>query len=412
MAGMKGCLSELEKKMLDSISDGKVDEVKHLLNEPDVRVDCMDTHGMTPLQHAAYKGKKAVCELLLAHGANVNSHEHEYGYTALMFAALSGNTEVVKLMLDAGARTDYINSVGRNASQMAAFTGQHQCVSIINNYFSRDVLEYYTVPKGFETEPKLPSELVPSLHKLLLSGNLHPVHISLYLRDNKCLLENSEKVTKVLDLICEKNMKSKETNDIRAMKSHYMSFLVKQCHKFWQDKQENLSAWIKSLLRAREGDGTQEVMEQCVRQALKEFPYVESKLLQQIVPTLAKKKIGEQPDALMILTQALNGQQFGSDDTACDTCGETGAEKKCSACKKVVYCNQVCQKLHWFTHKKFCKQLAEQYQKEQGRLKQEQEAVLESMNTVKEAEKEIRELNVEEDKPGAGENLMPTTKEQ
>lgn len=45
---------------------------------------------MTPLMHAAYKGKLDMCRLLLRHGADVNCHQHEHGYTALMFAALSG----------------------------------------------------------------------------------------------------------------------------------------------------------------------------------------------------------------------------------------------------------------------------------------------------------------------------------
>lgn len=48
-------------------------------------------HGMTPLMHAAYKGKVDMCRLLLRHGADVNCNEHEHGYTALMFAGLSGN---------------------------------------------------------------------------------------------------------------------------------------------------------------------------------------------------------------------------------------------------------------------------------------------------------------------------------
>ena len=46
---------------------------------------------MTPLQHAAFKGHANICSLLLAHGADVNDHEHDQGYTALMFGALSGN---------------------------------------------------------------------------------------------------------------------------------------------------------------------------------------------------------------------------------------------------------------------------------------------------------------------------------
>lgn len=47
-------------------------------------------YGMTPLMHAACKGRADMCRLLLQHGADVNCNQHEYGYTALMFAGLSG----------------------------------------------------------------------------------------------------------------------------------------------------------------------------------------------------------------------------------------------------------------------------------------------------------------------------------
>lgn len=50
----------------------------------------LQQYGMTPLMHAAYKGKTDMCKLLLQHGADVNCNEHEHGYTALMFAGLSG----------------------------------------------------------------------------------------------------------------------------------------------------------------------------------------------------------------------------------------------------------------------------------------------------------------------------------
>ena len=56
----------------------------------------LSQNGMTPLMHAAYKGKADMCRLLLQHGADVNCNEHEHGYTALMFAGLSG-TGLVKM---------------------------------------------------------------------------------------------------------------------------------------------------------------------------------------------------------------------------------------------------------------------------------------------------------------------------
>lgn len=35
-----------------------------------------------------------------------------------------GNAEITEMILDAGAETDLVNSVGRTAAQMAAFVGE------------------------------------------------------------------------------------------------------------------------------------------------------------------------------------------------------------------------------------------------------------------------------------------------
>ena len=53
------------------------------------------------------------------------------------------------------------------------------------------------------------------------------------------------------------------------------------------------------------------------------------------------------------INQAFNGQRGFQDGDNCSTCGDEKA-KKCSACKTVQYCNQVCQKYHRFVHKKHC----------------------------------------------------------
>lgn len=37
----------------------------------------------------------------------------------------TGKTDITTMMLDAGAETDLVNSVGRTAAQMAAFVGQN-----------------------------------------------------------------------------------------------------------------------------------------------------------------------------------------------------------------------------------------------------------------------------------------------
>ena len=56
--------------------------------------------GMTPLLHAAFRDRPDIAKLLLAHGADVNTNNHENGYTALMFAALSGRYRLVPKFFD------------------------------------------------------------------------------------------------------------------------------------------------------------------------------------------------------------------------------------------------------------------------------------------------------------------------
>lgn len=61
---------------------------------------------------------------------------------------------------------------------MADFvSGQHDCVTVVNNFFSRARLDYYTKAQGLEKEPKLPSKLAGPLHKIIMSTNLNPVKV-------------------------------------------------------------------------------------------------------------------------------------------------------------------------------------------------------------------------------------------
>ncbi|KAK0149719.1 Ankyrin repeat and MYND domain-containing protein 2 [Merluccius polli] len=371
-APKKGDLSSTENELFQVITAGNVQEASRLLGCKDVRVNCLDENGMTPLMHAAYKGKADMCRLLLQHGADVNCNEHEHGYTALMFAGLSGKTDITWMMLDAGAETDLVNSVGRTAAQMAAFVGQHDCVTVINNFFSRARLDYYTKPQGLEKEPKLPPKLAGPLHKIIMSTNLNPVKMVLLVNENPLLAEVGalEKCRRVMELVCEKCIKQQDMNEVLAMKMHYISCVLAKCASFLKDREDKLEGLIKSLLKGREGDGFPVFQEKFVRECVRKFPYSDAALLQQLVRSIAPVQIGNDPTAISVLTQAITGQVGFMDAEFCTTCGEKGAEKRCSLCKTVIYCDQTCQKMHWFTHKKVCKTFQEE------REKQEQEAAM------------------------------------
>ncbi|XP_067268453.1 ankyrin repeat and MYND domain-containing protein 2-like [Chanodichthys erythropterus] len=358
----KGDLTPEERVMLQVAATGDVQEATQLLSNPNVRVNCLDEYGMTPLMHAAYKGKADMCRLLLQHGADVNCNEHEYGYTALMFAGLSGNAEITEMILDAGAETDLVNSVGRTAAQMAAFVGQHDCVTVINNFFSRARLEYYTRPQGSEREPKLPPKLAGPLHKIIMTTNLNPVKMVMLVKENPLLVDvvALEKCYRVMDLLCEQCVKQEDMNEILAMKLHYISCVLQKCLAFLQECDDKLDALLKRLLKGRDGDGFPQYQEKFIRDCIRKFPYCEATLLQQLVRSIAPVEIGNDPTAISVLTQALTGQMVLMDTEYCATCGERGANKKCSFCKMVVYCGQTCQRLHWFTHKRQCKSPVQQ----------------------------------------------------
>ncbi|XP_062846814.1 ankyrin repeat and MYND domain-containing protein 2-like [Trichomycterus rosablanca] len=351
----RGDLTEAEKEMLQAAAAGDVQSALQLLNSKEVCVNCLDENGMSPLMHAAYKGQADICRLLLQHGADVNCNEHEYGYTALMFASLSGNAEITSMMLDAGAETDPVNSVGRTAAQMAAFVGQHDCVTVINNFFSRTRLEYYTRPQGVEMEPILPPKLAGPLHKIIMTTNLNPVKMVMMVKEDPLLVDEValEKCYRVMDLLCEQCVKQQDMNEVLALKMHYISYVLQKCLAYLQECDDKLDALLRSLLKGRDGDGFPEYQEKFIQDCIQTFPYCETTLLHQLGPV----EIEKSSSAFSVLTQALTGQMAFSDAEFCATCGERGADKKCSFCEMVVYCGQACQELHWFTHKEVCNTL-------------------------------------------------------
>uniref|UniRef100_L7M3N8 MYND-type domain-containing protein n=1 Tax=Rhipicephalus pulchellus TaxID=72859 RepID=L7M3N8_RHIPC len=377
----KGELTDAEKDLYKAIQAGDIAEARTLVNR--VRIDCLDEHGMTPLQHAAYRGNHDLCKLFLECGADVNSHYHDSGYTALMFAGLAGRADVVSLLLEHGASTTAVNSLGRTAAQMAAFVSNHDVVAIINNFLPREELEYYARPQGLEKEPKLPASLVAPLYQLIVQTNIHPVRVALYLQQKRELLDQSSKVERVLNLLCEKQMKttSAEPNEMLALKFHHLAFLIRTCSKFVRDRAAGgsnaegddkankkassglLEPLIKTWLRGRDEDDFPVVLEKLLRQSVREFPYHECSILQQLVHTLSGVEVGNEPSAISILAEAVRGQKGFDQGASCTACGEPQADKRCSACKSVQYCGAPCQKLHWFTHKRHCARLAEEYKK-------------------------------------------------
>ncbi|XP_010795909.1 ankyrin repeat and MYND domain-containing protein 2-like [Notothenia coriiceps] len=146
-----------------------------------------------------------------------------------------------------------------------------------------------------------------------------------------------------------------------------------------------------SLLKGRDSDGFPQYQEKFIRDCIRKFPYCEATLLQELVRSIAPIEIGNDPTAFSVLNQAITGQMAFVDANYCATCGEKGADKRCSLCKAVTYCSLSCQKLHWFAHKNMCRCLQEQdadLEKDSPKLKElkddESDLVMETANFLQE----------------------------
>lgn len=65
MAPAVDSLTDLEKEIFAKISKNEIAELRTLLAANKCKIDFVDENGMTPLQHACYKGNKEIVQMLL-----------------------------------------------------------------------------------------------------------------------------------------------------------------------------------------------------------------------------------------------------------------------------------------------------------------------------------------------------------
>ncbi|CAH8450978.1 unnamed protein product [Schistosoma curassoni] len=380
------------EEILDSfraaISTSDIEKVKSLLSEDRSLINSYDKEGLSPLQLACFRGNLPVVEFLLKYGANVNSSSHKQGYTALMFAGLSGlllylynfvgNIEVVELLLHYGARINDVNSIGRTASQMAAFVGNHNVVTLINNYLEREEIAVYV------SKSQLLPEHVSTIHKLVLQLNISPVKVFLLMNNEietcsrsgenyeKCMLTHWRCIHTILEDLCNKYFTPHLTHEPLSLKLHLLACCIRRAGEYYDkepkitDIQDRASSPLKQLIRkflvGTEPYGLPLGQEQFLRQSLTSFPHHQSTLWRHIVQQISPLDLGRMPTAFSVLTKTINGTIIYNARPLelCATCGDgpelgkPGTLKACQQCKITSYCSVSCQRLHWFTHKKFC----------------------------------------------------------
>uniref|UniRef100_A0A158R408 MYND-type domain-containing protein n=1 Tax=Syphacia muris TaxID=451379 RepID=A0A158R408_9BILA len=398
-------LKDCEKQLFNVIQQGDTEEALSLLRNSDIRISCLDEdisffidnvhnvviilyiknllpivcldtitlmffkNGMTLLDQASYKGNVTLVEELLKLGANPNSNEHKHGYTALMFAAISGKSsgpEICRILLDAGAHSYATNSINKTAAELAAFVGQNECVSVINTYISIDEIDKFLHPQGKNSPEQYPRELCLLLHATTRTHNIHPVKVILFVAENEVLMKYRKKYLYVVDRVFERQLRSKQPNEAMSIKLWLILCILRETFKFMdslsgveKEVKEKLLLYVKFLLKMEATDVIRPKVDLLLRNAVRGFPYHQSVLFQMLVKLIAETKLGCEPGAYKCILQVLFGPALVTRSIFCACCGVPNATKRCPSCH-LAYCGSKCQKLDWKIHKKCCAAIAEQ----------------------------------------------------
>ncbi|KAH8853107.1 Ankyrin repeat and MYND domain-containing protein 2 [Schistosoma japonicum] len=410
--------SEVVDSFRNALSISDIEKVKSLLSVDKSLINSYDKEGLSPLQLACFRGNLPIVEFLLKCGASVNSTSHKQGYTALMFAGLSGNIEIVELLLHYGARVNDVNSIGRTASQMAAFVGRYSDLHVLTstqiNMYSTTDFRHTTLqenggiskslrPLGYVlhtgkmtfihqtylwfqalgcslfnveyivcTHLSVSYFVMLSSNVFLLLKNEVETHSQTGGNCDKCMLMHWRSIHSILEDLCNKYFTPHLTHEPLSLKLHLLACCIRKAGEYHDkqskiaDSQDNtfpsLKQLIKKFLLGTEPYGLPLGQEQFLRQSVTSFPHHQSTLWRHIVQQISSIDLCGIPTALSILTKAINGTIMHNSRPfeLCATCGdgpELGKSEKlkaCQQCKIACYCSVSCQRLHWFTHKKYC----------------------------------------------------------
>ena len=120
-------------RLFIAVEDNDIGTIKRLLVSRMLDMDCV-IKSHTPLQGAAIRGNTNLAKLLLDNGADPNKTAHwghSHGLTALHWAAASHHKDVVKLLLNRGAAPNQVNEFGVTPLHWAAKRGNKEVVELL-----------------------------------------------------------------------------------------------------------------------------------------------------------------------------------------------------------------------------------------------------------------------------------------
>lgn len=99
--------------LISAVREGRLERARELINSFGLSYSQAWSEGYVLLRDAIENKHTAVTKLLLTNGSKVNSKNKKPSNTPLHFAAINGDIEIVKMLLDRGANIDAKNQYGR-----------------------------------------------------------------------------------------------------------------------------------------------------------------------------------------------------------------------------------------------------------------------------------------------------------
>jgi ankyrin repeat protein len=110
-----------------ALSEPSLKAAQVLINWPKTDVNRLNAKGESPLMLAALKGQQDLAAQLIKRGADVN----KTGWTALHYAASSGQLAIISLLIEHSAYIDAESPNGTTPLMMAAMYGSPEAVKLL-----------------------------------------------------------------------------------------------------------------------------------------------------------------------------------------------------------------------------------------------------------------------------------------
>jgi len=106
-------LARMETELFAAVTAGEMDRVKELLKkETKETIDQVDFYGYTALHAAAEAGNTEMIPLILDAGADINRATYDATFTSLHHALAKGHFETARVLINKGADVNLLNEAG------------------------------------------------------------------------------------------------------------------------------------------------------------------------------------------------------------------------------------------------------------------------------------------------------------